>query len=113
MQYLEDDFYKLIGENIRTRRQSLNISQAGLAKKVGLRRTSITNIESGQQKIQIYTLFLISGVLNSPIYSLLPSRDSQATDKKQLFSSQKVMTNEGKKKELSDSDLDNIMKVIR
>ena len=113
MKYLEDDFYKLIGEKIRISRQALGLSQDDLAKEVGLRRTSITNIESGQQKIQIYTLYLISQFLNMPIYSLLPSDDAQETDKKQLISSQKVITSEGQQQDLSDTDLNNILKVIR
>jgi transcriptional regulator with XRE-family HTH domain len=112
VQYTENDFYKLIGEKIRISRQALGLSQAELAKRVELRRTSITNIESGQQKIQLYTLYLISDFLNMPINSLLPSHESPETDRKQLISSQKVVTSEGQKKDLSDSDLSNILKII-
>lgn len=109
----ESDFYKLVAEKIRISRQALGISQNELSKAVGLRRTSITNIEAGRQKIQIYTLYLISEYLNIPMYSLLPSHGKQEKDKKKLIASQKVVTSEGEKTDLSETDLNNILNIIR
>ncbi len=113
MRYSEENFYKIIGEKIRISRQALGISQSELAEKIGLRRTSITNIESGQQKIQIFTLYLISENLKIPIFSLFPAVETHGTDKEKLVSSQQVITSEGTKENLSDSDLSNILKIIR
>ena len=111
MQYSEDDFYKLVGEKIRLARQASGMSQADLASKIGMRRTSITNIESGQQNIQAYQLCLISEELNISILNLLPLTDSHETDVPQLLTGLKVITSKGKKEDLTALDLKNIRKV--
>jgi transcriptional regulator with XRE-family HTH domain len=113
MQYQEDEFYKLIAEKVRMARQAANLNQAELAEKIGIKRTSITNIENGQQKIQIYTLHLISETLHLPIFALLPTSDSLELDKNLLIANKRVMTDEGLKQILTESDIENVMKVIR
>ena len=40
-------FYKKVGEKIRDKRQERGLSQEGLAKAVGLKRPSMSNIENG------------------------------------------------------------------
>ena len=54
-------FYKTLGARIRELRGAL--PQEQLAKAVGLTRTSIVNIESGQQKLLVHNLFRIAAVL--------------------------------------------------
>jgi transcriptional regulator with XRE-family HTH domain len=46
-----DGFYKKVGENIRARRKERGLSQEGLAKAIGLKRPSMSNIEKGRQNI--------------------------------------------------------------
>ena len=68
-----ENFYKQVGEKIRNRRGK-NLSQEALASAVGLTRTSISNIESGRQKLLLHTFFDIAEVLNVEAASLLPAR---------------------------------------
>lgn len=59
----EQAFYKLLGARIRTLRGG-RLSQEQLAKAVGLTRTSLVNIESGQQKLLVHNLFRIADALS-------------------------------------------------
>jgi len=69
-----DIFYRQIGENIRSRRKVLGLSQEGLAKSVGLKRPSLSNIEKGRQNILLHTFFDIAESLNVSPEALLPAR---------------------------------------
>jgi len=61
-----------MGRLIRARRKQINVTQEGLAERVNLTRTSITNIEKGRQKIQVHTLFDIAAALDVSANVLLP-----------------------------------------
>jgi transcriptional regulator with XRE-family HTH domain len=65
--------YKEFGMLIRARRQTLGLTQEQLAEKVGLSRTSITNIEQGRQKILLHQLFLLAESLQVNPDVLLPT----------------------------------------
>ena len=63
---IEDDeetiMFKIFGRIVQRKRSYLRISQAELSDRIGLTRTSITNIEVGKQKlplIKMLKLFLI------------------------------------------------------
>ena len=43
--------YKRFGRNVRNIRIACGLTQEALAKRVGLKRTSIVNIEAGRQRI--------------------------------------------------------------
>lgn len=75
----EVDLYPEIGRLIKAARRSKKKTQGYLAEKVGLSRTSITNIELGQQKFLIETLWGIAKALRVPATSLLPQHDTQAS----------------------------------
>lgn len=66
------EIYKIIGERIRTIRESLNLTQEDVADRIGMRRTSITNIEAGRQRLPIDTLYNIAGILGVSAFDLLP-----------------------------------------
>jgi transcriptional regulator with XRE-family HTH domain len=55
------------------RRPSGKLTQSALAKEVGLERTSITNIERGNQKVPLHVLYRICEVLQVPVTDLLPT----------------------------------------
>jgi transcriptional regulator with XRE-family HTH domain len=57
------EIYAHIGAAIRKRRDALGLSQAQLADRIGLVRTSITMIESGSQALQVHQLVDIARVL--------------------------------------------------
>jgi transcriptional regulator with XRE-family HTH domain len=57
------DMYARIGGEIRRRREGLGLSQAQLAEKIGVGRTSITMIERGSQAILVHQLLEIAKAL--------------------------------------------------
>lgn len=69
-----DAFYKRLGERIRARRQERGLSQEGLAKAVGLKRPSMSNIEKGRQNVLLHTFCDIVETLDTNANTLLPER---------------------------------------
>lgn len=69
--------YKAMGQSIRElrlARQGANgaLTQAELAKSVGLERTSITNLEKGSQKVPLHVLYAVCRALNVDVADVLP-----------------------------------------
>jgi transcriptional regulator with XRE-family HTH domain len=71
----EKKLYKSIGDKIRELRIERNYNQTELAQKIGLERTSVTNIETGKQKVTLYALYNISKSLDVSLNDLLPQAD--------------------------------------
>ena len=72
----EKRLYAALGERIRRAREAHpngRMTQADLAEVVGLERTSITNIERGNQKIPLHMLYRICEALRMPIAESLPA----------------------------------------
>ncbi len=69
---LSDQLYSIIGKLVRTERERAKLTQDELAHRVGLTRTSISNIESGRQKIQVHTLYALAEALHVSADTLLP-----------------------------------------
>ena len=65
-------FYRQVGERIRDTRRARGLSQEGLAKAVGLKRPSMSNIEKGRQNLLLHTFCDISESLGADASSLLP-----------------------------------------
>jgi transcriptional regulator with XRE-family HTH domain len=70
--------YKLIGERIRDERRKRHLTQDELASRVGLKRTSITNVERGRQKLLVHTLLDIANSLDTSPARLLAAFDHDA-----------------------------------
>lgn len=73
----ERRLYQEIGERLRERRLRppagrAPLTQASLAALVGLERTSITNIESGAQKLPLHTLMRICESLGTSVADVVP-----------------------------------------
>ena len=73
----EKRLYRALGERLRALRESQSsvrgkVTQAKLAEEVGLERTSITNIERGNQKVPLHVLYRICEALQVPISEVLP-----------------------------------------
>ena len=64
--------YALVGAKIRARRESIGMSQDVLASKVGLSRTSVTNIERGRQSVFVHQLISFAEALGTDSRSLIP-----------------------------------------
>ena len=65
--------YMEFGNIVRKNRYRLKLTQDALAERVGLSRTSITNIESGRQKILLHQFFELAGALSISPQALLPT----------------------------------------
>lgn len=65
-------FYREFGRRLRENRRKAGLTQETLAKRVGLSRTSITNIEHGNQYIQLHMFVLLSSALGCEPQELLP-----------------------------------------
>ena len=67
-------FYKEIGRRVKKVREARKMTQAALAERLDMTRTSITNIEKGEQKILIHTMVEIAQALRISLSSLLPEQ---------------------------------------
>jgi transcriptional regulator with XRE-family HTH domain len=68
----DDEFYRHVGSKVRSARLAAGISQTLLASRIGLTRSSITNIEAARQRVPLYHFVLISRALNREMSELLP-----------------------------------------
>lgn len=73
----EDVLFAIIGGNIARLRKAIKprLSQEHLAESLGLKRTSIVNLEAGRQKAPLETLYQIACELNVEIKDLIPTLD--------------------------------------
>ena len=88
-----DLLYQEFGILLASERRRRHLSQAQLGARVGLSRTSVTNIECGRQPIQLHQLYLFASVLKSDVSKLLPkesimidgSAPAKTTDESQIL----------------------------
>ncbi|AGK57045.1 hypothetical protein HYPDE_26823 [Hyphomicrobium denitrificans 1NES1] len=67
-------FYAEVGRLIAKARNG-RATQDHLAKRTGLTRTSIINIEKGRQQVYLHTLVDIASALEVPVSELIPPSD--------------------------------------
>lgn len=63
--------YRRIGRRIERARVAIGLSQSDLAFMVGHTRVSMSNIESGTQRIQIHTLIAVARALKADVSSFM------------------------------------------
>lgn len=73
----ESRLYAHVGKRIKELREGdggrlPRRTQAQVAYQIGLERTSITNIEKGDQKVPLHVLYRICSVLGADISAILP-----------------------------------------
>jgi transcriptional regulator with XRE-family HTH domain len=68
----DETLYSTIGCAIERLRTQRKLSQAQLAAKSQLTRTSLVHIERGQQRLPIDRLYMVADALGVSVYSLLP-----------------------------------------
>lgn len=73
--FADESLYKIVGARIRELRDSRGLTQASLASRVGLERSSIANIEAGKQKIPLHVLYRLAISLGVDVGGLLPTRE--------------------------------------
>ena len=67
--------YELVGQKVERQRREASLSQTQLAERCGLARGSIANIESGNQRPTLHTLWSLADALQVDMRSFLPSPD--------------------------------------
>jgi len=75
-----EELYRLLGEAVKRGRRDARMTQEALANRVGLTRTSITNIEKGKQNVSLHTVYDLAAALNKHPDDLLPSPDVLTAD---------------------------------
>ena len=73
--------YATVGARIRKARLAAGLTQGQLAKKAKLTRCSITNIESGFQRIMLHSLMAAAKALDVEAIDLIPTSD-EPTEKR-------------------------------
>jgi transcriptional regulator with XRE-family HTH domain len=68
-----EGLYREFGELLRTHRRQAGLTQNQVAERVGLARTSITNIERGQQHVPLHQLFRLASAVGVQPAELLPT----------------------------------------
>lgn len=71
--------YVLVGRKVELRRREAELSQTQLARKCGLARGSVANIESGNQRPTLHTLWALAEALKTDVRSLIPSPNEYLT----------------------------------
>lgn len=69
------DFYKAFGHQLRSHRRRREMTQQKLADAAGVKRTSITNMEKGQQQVFLHQACAIAEILDVRPSDLLPVID--------------------------------------
>jgi transcriptional regulator with XRE-family HTH domain len=83
-----DELYRGIGIRIRQERERRGWTQGELADRVGLGRTSMTNIEGGRQRLLVHQLWRIARALSIQARDLLPDLPAaQAESVEELLAS--------------------------
>jgi transcriptional regulator with XRE-family HTH domain len=72
-----DGLYRQIGRRIREARENGHprLSQDRLAKRLGISRASVVNIEAGRQHAPLHLLWRIAEILGTDLTLLIPRRD--------------------------------------
>ncbi|AWM14742.1 hypothetical protein DI487_13330 [Flavobacterium sediminis] len=66
--------YKILGDRIKDRRDSLGMSQTNLSEELkDLKRASISNIEKGRQHPPLDTIYRLCEALRLDIHTILPT----------------------------------------
>ena len=67
-----EGFYEQFGQRIRSTRVQLGLNQEALGHRVGLNRSSISNVEKGRQRVQLHMLIEFTAALDVQPVQLLP-----------------------------------------
>lgn len=113
MDSVERNFYQKLGEIIQKKRNEADLNQSALALKVGIKRTSLTNIESGNQTVHAYVLYRIAVALNLSVADLLPDIEDVSPDLASLLNGQKILTDSGETSGLKQEEKDIVLKMIQ
>ncbi len=69
-----DQLYREFGRILKQRRKAAELTQDDVAARVGLVRTSITNIEQGRQHVSLHMLYDLAAAIGAAPHELLPDK---------------------------------------
>jgi transcriptional regulator with XRE-family HTH domain len=72
----QQQLYTEFGDRVRRRRTELGVLQSEVARRMGLSRASISNLEAGRQHPQLHQVYEIAGILQVEVGALLPQPTS-------------------------------------
>lgn len=75
-----DQIYETFGANLRAQRDHAGYTQQSFADRSGFSRTSISNIETGRQRILLHHIYDFASILDVPVQSLLPLASKRGVD---------------------------------
>lgn len=84
IKHLMQRLYTEFGRLLREHRTQARLSQQVVADRVGLSRTSITNIEIGRQHIPLHMLYELASAVSTTPENLLPDKKFAGTDSARL-----------------------------
>jgi len=67
-----EQLYREFGRLLRQRRKEADLTQEDVAGRVGLARTSITNIERGKQNVSLHMVYELASAIGKRPHELLP-----------------------------------------
>lgn len=67
-----NEFYAAVGSRIQGYRKQRGLTQTDLAEAVGLKRSSLCNVEAGRQHPLLHTFVMLAQVLGVSIADLMP-----------------------------------------
>lgn len=79
-----DELYSELGRKIRHVRESKQFTQGELAKRLGISRASVVNIEAGRQHTPLHLLWQLAEMLGTELTSLIPSREEMLAPAKRV-----------------------------
>lgn len=91
-----------ISERLRQSREYVGLSQEEVSSALGISRPAVTNIESGQRKVEATELVKLAQLYRSTVEYLLTGKDSMAEAPEQLAFLARTV------KGLSDNDLNEV-----
>lgn len=81
-----EHLYVAFGQLLRAERKKAKFTQEELGKEVGLKRTSIVNIEAGKQRIYLHQVVELAHALNISTEALIPRPKSKHSVVEELTS---------------------------
>jgi DNA-binding XRE family transcriptional regulator len=86
-----DELYRGVGRKVRQTRENAHLSQALLAKRLGISRTSMVNIEAGRQRAPLHLLWQIAELLETKVALLIPSPEELLAPQNQIVLDKQIM----------------------
>lgn len=82
--------YQVFGEQLRSRRRALKLTQLELSEQIKLTRGSVANIEAGRQSVLLHQFLDVAAALGVPPAQLLPVVDGAVRQREEAEMPQEV-----------------------